>query len=430
MKRSIEYVGILALLGAGLLFPLAGSAHSAIDGLTGSTFDLAAKDGFLTTPDGNSLYTWGYSDGANLMQYPGPTLIVNQGDTITVNFKNELGWPSSIVFPGQANVQAAGVNLFQDGLLTVEALPGGEVTYSFVAKEPGTYHYHSGTRPEIQVEMGLSGALIVRPSGFDPNNPKAYDHAGSSYDREYLFFLSEMDPRIHEFVFFLGPNALEGTDYLSNYVANYWFLNGRLGPDTLAADRSPWLPHQPYNCLPRMHPGEKLLMRVVAAGRDLHPFHHHGNHATVIAENGRPLLSTPGLPNLDLSYEVFTIQSVPGETVDAIFEWTGEDMGWDIYGHAPGDPLQPFEDPDDHGKSIPVTLPEQQDLTFGGFYSGSPFLGDTGRLPPGEGGLNPNGAFTFMWHSHTERELVNFDIFPGGMLTILFIEHWDVEIKE
>ena len=34
---------------------------------------------------------------------------------------------------------------------------------------------------------------------------------------------------------------------------------------------------------------------------------------------------------------VFTIESVPGETVDAIFEWTGEKMGWDIYGD-PNDP--------------------------------------------------------------------------------------------
>ena len=27
-----------------------------------------------------------------------------------------------------------------------------------------------------------------------------------------------------------------------------------------------------------------------------------------------------------------------------------------------------------------------------------------------------------MWHSHTEKEMVNFDIFPGGMMTMLIIE--------
>ena len=49
-------------------------------------------------------------------------------------------------------------------------------------------------------------------------------------------------------------------------------------------------------------------------------------------------------------------------------------------------------------------------------------------MPPGEGGLNPNGGFSYMWHSHTEKELTNYDIFPGGMLTMLIIESWGVPI--
>jgi hypothetical protein len=27
-----------------------------------------------------------------------------------------------------------------------------------------------------------------------------------------------------------------------------------------------------------------------------------------------------------------------------------------------------------------------------------------------------------MWHSHNEREIVNNDIFPGGMMSMLIIE--------
>jgi hypothetical protein len=140
---------------------------------------------------------------------------------------------------------------------------------------------------------------------------------------------------------------------------------------------------------------------------------------------------------------------VPGETVDAIFEWTGRDIGWDVYGTpADGRPdhdcidgdgdgladpdnpanLYPYEYCADHGTPFPVVLPEKQDVAFGGWYSGSPFLGASGDLPPGEGGLNPYGGFSYMWHSHTEKELTNFDIFPGGMLTMLIIEAWNVEI--
>ena len=75
----------------------------------------------------------------------------------------------------------------------------------------------------------------------------------------------------------------------------------------------------------------------------------------------------------------------------------------------------------DHGKPFPTVLPEKQDLAFGGFWSGSPYLGNLGALPPGEGGLNPWGGFTFMWHSHTEKELTNFDLYPGGMLTMMIV---------
>ena len=39
------------------------------------------------------------------------------------------------------------------------------------------------------------------------------------------------------------------------------------------------------------------------------------------------------MPLLKLAGPVlFTIPSAPGGTVDAIFEWTGKDLGWDMYG--------------------------------------------------------------------------------------------------
>ncbi len=75
----------------------------------------------------------------------------------------------------------------------------------------------------------------------------------------------------------------------------------------------------------------------------------------------------------------------------------------------------------DHGKAFPLTLPGAQDLTLGGWWSGSPFLGDTGDLPPGEGGLNPFGGYFLVWHSHAEKELTTFDIFPGGSLSSVVV---------
>lgn len=425
------------VLYAALFLVFASAAQAMIDGVGGTSFRLTAKAGHISTADGNSVYAWGYASANGAMQYPGVTMIINQGDAITVTLNNELTVPVSIVFPGQENVTATGGT---PGILTSEAAPGQTVTYSFIATKPGTFLYHSGTDPAIQVEMGLVGAIIVRPSGYDAASPRAYNHPDSSYDHETLFLLTEMDSRIHEIVETQGIAALAGHDYLSDYFANYWFINGRNAPDTMAPAGAPQLPTQPYNSMPMIHPGHKLLMRVVAAGRDLHPFHHHGNHSRVIAKDARLLESAPGA-GADLSTAVFTIQAVPGETVDAIFDWSGKGLGWDIYGTGTeyahtcndnnGDTYDDMthEYCPDHGKPVPVALPTYQELTIGGFYSGSPYLGVMGALPPGQGGLNPDAGYTYMWHSHTEKEMTNYDIFPGGMMTMLIIVPHGVPVQ-
>ena len=436
-------------------------ADAMIDGVenlgAAPAFSLTAKAGHISTGDGGSVHIWGYAHGGGKVQYPGPTIIVQQGAVVTVDLKNSLAVPVSIVFPGHRVTATGG----EQGPLTREAAPGGSVSYRFTATAPGTYIYHSGTRPDIQVEMGLVGAIIVRPTGFDPASPTAYGNAGSAYDHEYLFLLSEVSGifdkngelvNIHELVEF---GLMDQVDTAA-YVPVYWFINGRNAPDTMAPAGAPWLPTQPYDCMPRMHPGEKLLLRVVSAGRDLHPFHTHGNNFWVIARDGRLLESVPGKGGAnypDLSESNFTLQAVPGETADAIFEWTGYKLGWDIYG--PLDPACTDADNDgfndavpallchdaactdgngdgfddatheycaDHGKPLPVALPDQKDLSIGSFWSGSPFLGAMGALPPGKGGLNMNGGLIYMWHSHAEKEMTNFDIFPGGMMTMLIIE--------
>lgn len=444
--RVIRTAFQVIVLSAAFMILLTVNAGAMIDGITGTTFNLKATTGHISTPDGGSYLIWGYANGAGLAQYPAPTLIVNQGALVKVTLTNSLtvaggGTPPnvSIVFPGQEVVivpSDPGI----PGVLTNEAAPGKTVTYQFTATNPGTYTYYSGTDSALQIEMGLFGAIIVRPSA---GANYAYNHQSTKFDRETLFLLSEMDPRIHQAVENFGPAGVIGTNYLANYLSVLWFINGRAAPDTMAEPMAPWLPYQPYNSMPMMHPGEKLLMRVIGGGRELHPFHHHGNHARVIARDGRLLESAPS-KGPDLSTEVFTIQSQPGSTIDAIFEWTGKGLGWDIYGSPAADPGfahtcidtngDDFDDTTseycpDHYKPFPVMLPTNQELTFGGFFSGSPFLGLLNALPPGQGGLNPNGGYTFMWHSHTEKEMVNFDIFPGGMMTMLIIEAPGVPIQ-
>ena len=411
-------------------------AEGEIPGVTGPAFALTAKADRISTPDGHSIYFWGFTTGARA-QYPGTTLIVEQGQVVTISVTNQLplsaGQRVSLTFPGQGDVTAAcTAGTCVSGPITLEANAGATVTYTFTASRPGTFQYASASQPDLQIEMGLVGALIVRPAG---GASQAYAATETAYDREYLFLLTEMDSHIHDLVEQQGVDAVYQTKLLTNYFPNYWFINGRNAPDTMAENGIGRLPTQPYGALVTMNPGQKVLMRVIGGGRALHPFHHHGNHARVIAVDGN-LLSTQTDP-VGLSHEVFTIQSVPGQTVDAIFTWTGQGLGWDAYGdptdpmfaHQCSDvsPVDGFDDTTweycaDHGKKLPVKLPDLLSTDFGGFWSGSPFLGTLALLPPGQGGLNPNAGFTYMWHSHTEKEITNFDIFPGGMMTMLVVE--------
>jgi FtsP/CotA-like multicopper oxidase with cupredoxin domain len=411
------------------------NTNAAINGETGTrttgavTFDLITSFANIPTPDGNSVHMWGYGVAGSPMQYPGPTMIVNQGDVVTVNLTNtNVPMPVSILFPGQENVTATGGNAGQFTQESTMTAPGtgDTVTYTFTASNPGTYTYYSGTQPGLQIEMGLMGALIVRSA----TDFQAYNDSTSQYDHEYLYILSEIDPVVHQDVEFGLWQFVDNT--VSN--STLWFINGRLAPDTLFPDNSKFLPNQPYGSIAQMHPGENVLVRVIGGGREAHPFHLHGNNFTLLARDGR-LLSSSGL-SADLSVSDYTLQTLPGATYDAIWTWTGKDLGFDIYGTNAGGqthdcnddaPADGFDDVTheycaDHDVKIPVDLPESQELTFGGFYSGSPFLGALADLPPGEGGLNLNGGMFFMWHSHNEKELTNDDIFPGGMLTQMIVE--------
>jgi FtsP/CotA-like multicopper oxidase with cupredoxin domain len=431
-----------ALLGGAL----ASGASAKIDGMEGTSFTLNLGETFISTAEGGAVYMWGCDPGTGVVQYPCPTLIVNEGADvqITINYAFRPGEgpevvqgadPSvGLVFPGQTGVSATGGRA---GVLTQEATQSSSVTYNFTAESPGTFMYHGGS--DIAYEMGLVGALIVESTETDPDSgkPTAYGHPDTAYDYENLFLLTDIDSRVHDAIFFgQQPD-------MSARFANYFMINGRTGLDTVLDSDLVWLPSQPYSALVRTRPQETVLMRVIGAGLDMHPFHHHGNHAMQIAHDGRLLTSTPDTPAPDLAVGDFTMQVSPGKTYDALWTWTGEGLGWDVYGKGPGDacdaqfqicPVDPTCDPtldvcldaegrvSDHGKPFPLTLPDVTQLTLGAYWSGTQFLGGNPALPTGEGGYNINAGMYYMWHSHTEKELTNFNIYPGGMMTMMVVE--------
>jgi hypothetical protein len=328
------------------------------------------------------------------MQVPGPTLVVTEGQTVTVTLQN--GLPSaagntSILFPGFVVTSScsASTPAGVQGLLACEAAPGGTVTYTFTANSPGTHAYYSGTQSDLQIEMGLYGAVIVLPksvpaacgtvsSGVPPVSTTglpltrpggnssaknfwgesdfrlaaaAYDNAKSCYDREYLFQWAEMDPRIH-------TAALAQVTFLSTCTAGtpgcgdplvvptepyhpaYFLINGRSMPDLMDGNYESEYPHQPYNGNPHMHPGEMTLIRSIGQGRWQHPFHEHANHVRILGRDGNMQLAPDGSNLAGLL--MFNTDTTPGEAFDGIFYFTGRGLNWDPYGHHPGDTSDPL----------------------------------------------------------------------------------------
>jgi hypothetical protein len=459
---SAVFTGALALCGQ--------VAHASVPGITGASgnpvFKLTASPAYISQPDGMSIYSWGYGCASQpygfqpftpadntcpQMQMPGPTLIVQEGDMVTVNLTDNLpaaAGNTSILFPGFNVSTSGGVA----GLMTQEAGPDTPVTYTFTATTPGTHSYYSGTRPDLQVEMGLFGALIVLPK--DPPaqcaakgdfslSTAAYDNPNTCYDREYLFQFSELSLKVHRQVEQqVLANANHITAKIEPYHPEYFLVNGRSMPDDMDANYAPVYPHQPYNGNPHMHPGDLVLMRVIGQGRWQHPFHHHGNHARVLARDGNLITSQSDATNTALAGPlVFTVPTVSGQTLDAIFTWTGQGLNWDVYGTAPhtcspapGSNLDATtkEYCPDHMKPIPVTTPDKNIVSNGLWYGGSPYLGSPvgSNLIPGTTEINTGGSYAYMWHSHDEREITTNDVFPGGMMMMLLIDPPSLPIDE
>lgn len=412
---AVVLAGLLVLPGAG---PARAATSEGLVCQTGTsrtgptTFDLTARTGTVATPDGNSIFAWGYGLTSGGFQLPGPNLCVSTGQEVTLVLHNSLPEATSIVVPGMAGVLAGGSPVQPQstgGALTSlvqSAPPGGSVTYTFTPSRPGSYVYESGTDVDKQVQMGLYGALVVRPAGA-PN--QVNDRLDSAFDpaHEYVYLLSEIDPAFHLAVEQHRPVSQP------DYKARYFLINGRSMPDTVAPNGASWLPAQPYGALVHIRPQGTLagyqkdpaVIRYLNAGSVSYPFHPHGSDQLVIDKDASPLA---GPAKEDLAYDKFLIDVAPGETVDALLTWKDVEK-WD-----------PVDNP------VPVTLPNLQDQIIGPgnetWFSESPYLGVQGSLPSGVIQHNECGEYYQIAHSHALEQATNYGASFGGMMTLIRID--------
>ncbi|MEZ4659063.1 MAG: multicopper oxidase family protein [Caldilineaceae bacterium] len=272
-----------SFVGAAWAAPGSAPAAAALPGTTCTstgaatrTCDLWATTGALVLPDSSSVPIWGFADSAGgAATLPGPALIVNQGETVTVNLTNNLLTQAvAIRFLGQ----------LMPTDLTGAAANGGTTSYTFTASEPGTFLYEAGLlNSQQQVAMGLFGALIVRPA----TAGQAYADVNSAYDDEALVILSEIDPN-------LNNSADPSTFDMRTFTPRYWLINGQAHPNTAEITTNA---------------GNRVLLRYISAGLQYHSMSLLGAHQTVLAVDGL-LQSHP--------HNMVAETIAPGQTVDVI----------------------------------------------------------------------------------------------------------------
>jgi VCBS repeat-containing protein len=231
-------------------------------------FNMTAEATTVTMPDNTIIDMWGFGLNGGYVSVPGPLLEVPPGDTtLIINLENNLSDPVSIVIPGQPatfNPQRTVDGRVQS--FTDETAPGDMGTYTWNNLKPGSYIYHSGTHPAVQVQMGLYGGIKI-----DAAVGEAY--SGIFYDNEVVLFYSEIDPALHAAV---ASDSYGSFPYTStiDYKPKYFLVNGQPYPDALPLYDDP------------LQPSEQVLLRFFNAGLKTHVPVLQGPYMSVIAEDG------------------------------------------------------------------------------------------------------------------------------------------------
>ncbi len=145
---------------------------------------------------------WAYNG-----QVPGPTIRLQTGDTLIVDFQNELGADTTVHWHGLH------VPFAMDGVTWQGAPvgPGESFQYSFTVEQSGTYWYHPHVDSERQVDLGLYGVIVVE----DPQEPVA--------DRELVVVFDSWDEYSFDNSGEAGHGGLDGATL-------EWTTNGLLDP--------------------------------------------------------------------------------------------------------------------------------------------------------------------------------------------------------
>jgi len=151
-----------------------GTVSKLPNGQTLREYTFAAVNKMIEVVAGLEFAAWTFNG-----RVPGPTIRVQQGDRVRINFVNAGDHEHSIHFHGIHPGNMDGVFDADSGVVQ----PGGAFTYEFDAEPFGVHLYHCHTSPLAKhIAKGLYGAFIIDPK---KGRPKA--------DREFVMVMHGFD---------------------------------------------------------------------------------------------------------------------------------------------------------------------------------------------------------------------------------------------
>ena len=221
---SLNRTGTIALI-AGALMLLSGlwlpTADAAVVSRT-----LCVRALTKTMKDNASVTFWGFTDscmGMGVGKVPGPTVEVGVGDTLNLTLNMMMAPQESANSPYHGHtihLHGADVPTSEDGVPETGAiLTGDTYTWTPTAEMAGSYMYHCHVHTVKHLDMGMYGALIVRPKDAAGNflNQLTPDPK-TAYDIEQSFVFSTVDPDYH--------TAEGDSTVFGNYNPRYFLING------------------------------------------------------------------------------------------------------------------------------------------------------------------------------------------------------------
>lgn len=175
-------------------------------------FELVSMmDGKHQLESGNKVDIWGYGWDTNspYITLPAPLLEIQEGDSVTIRFRN--------ISPEAHTIHLHGLDVSQanDGVPNTSfyVWNGDTAYYSFNANYSGTYLYHCHVTTTLHLTMGMYGMILVNRA-----DSTLFD-GGPKYDRQYKFLTSDIDTSLSP----VSPPPF------NEITPNYFMINGERG---------------------------------------------------------------------------------------------------------------------------------------------------------------------------------------------------------